>query len=196
MFIIKGLLDRVFFAAGVLIFMQAPNFVDQYTQRLGGFYQAQVEHLNQYQSIAQDQFNGDLEALISEFSSSGRQSVNQTAVAIQESRDQVNALRSELNVLETKQFVIKVTHLISNIRFNIARETAKIFTPAMPLTMEALVCGLFGGILFSIFLFIFIKSPKLFVSREEQSTAPVARRIEPSVTRSHVNPHKSVSRAI
>ena len=196
MFIIKGLFDRIFFAAGVLVFMQAPNFVDQYTQRLGGFYQAQVEHLKQYQNIAQDQFNGDLEALISEFNSSGRQSVKQTAVAIQDSRDQVNSLRSELNVLEHNSFAIKVTHLISNIRFNIAKETAKVFTPAMPLTMEALVCGLLGGILFSVLLFIFIKFPKLFARREVQNAAPPVRRIEPSVTRSHSRPHKQVSRAI
>ena len=122
---IKGLVDRIIFTLGVLVFMQAPHFVDQYTQRLGGFYQAQVKHLNQYQNIANDQFNGDLEALISEFNSSGRESVKQTAGAIQQNRAQVSALKSDLAILENKPFALQVVHLATSIRYDLAKETAR-----------------------------------------------------------------------
>ena len=194
MFIIKGLLDRILFAAGVLIFMQAPHFVDQYTQRLGGFYQAQVEHLHQYQNIANDQFGGDLEALISEFNSSGRDSVKQTAGAIQENRIQVSQLKSDLDILEGKQFILKVVHLASNVRYSIAKETARVFTPGMPFTLDAIFCGLLGGILFSALFYSCAKFLKLFSREQAQNTKPVARRIEPSVTRNLSNHHKPASR--
>lgn len=187
---IKGLIDRIIFTVGVLVFMQAPHFVDQYTQRLGGFYQAQVKYLNQYQNIANDQFNGDLEALIGEFNSSGRESVKQTAGAIQQNRAQVSTLKSDLAILENKPFVLKVAHLATNVRFDLAKETARVFTPGMPFTIEALVCGLLGGIIFSLLVFIVTKFPKLFVRSGTQKTKPVAHRIEPSVTR----PQKPVSR--
>ena len=47
------------FAAGVLLFMQVPHLIDQYEQRLGGYYQAQVNHLEKYQQIAERQHRGD-----------------------------------------------------------------------------------------------------------------------------------------
>ena len=194
MFIIKGLLDRILFAVGVLIFMQAPHFVDQYTQRLGGFYQAQTEHLRQYQNIANDQYGGDLEALISEFNSSGRESVKQTAGAIRENQAQVDKLKSDLQVLEHQPFFSKLVHLSANMRYSIAKETARVFTPGMPFTMEAFVCGLLGGILFSVIFYGIAKFPKLFSRNDTQNNKPVARRIEPRVMRSHPNAGKPVSR--
>ena len=189
---IKGLFDRIFFTLGVLVFMQAPHFVDQYTQRLGGFYQAQVKHLKQYQNIANDQFNGDLEALIGEFNSSGRESVKQTAHAIQKNREQIAILKSDLAILENKSLALKAVHLATSIRYDLAKETARVFTPGMPFTGEALVCGLLGGIIFSLLLYLVVKFPKLFVRKEVKNSKPVAHRIEPSVTR----PQRPVSRVM
>ena len=194
MFIIKGLLDRILFAIGVLLFMQAPHFVDQYTQRLGGFYQAQVEHLRQYQNIADEQFGGDLEALISEFNSSGRESVKQTAGAIQKNKAQIGQLKSDLEVLEGNQFVSKVVHLVSNLHYSVAKETARVFTPGMPFTYEALLCGLLGGILFSVLFYTCAKIPKIFASNKVQPTKTTTHRIEPSITRSHPHSRRPATR--
>ena len=181
MFIIKGLVDRILFAIGVLAFMQAPHFVDQYTQRLGGFYQAQAEHLRQYQNIADQQYSGDLQALIEEFNASGRESVQQTAGAIRSNREQVAELKIDLQILERGEFVSKLVHLASNLRYSIAKETARVFTPGLPLTLEALVCGLLGGILFSVLFYCVTRFPKLLARGSAKNQKPVARRIEPSV---------------
>ena len=176
--------------------MQAPQFLDQYTQRLGGFYQAQVKHLEQYQNIANTQYDGKLEKLISEFYASNRESVQQTARAIEENRSQVYVLQSELHILENGHFAKRATHLMSNIRMDIAKETIRIFTPGMPFTIEALVCGLLGGILLSALFNIVTRVPKIF-KRNNHITQNVApRRIEPSVSRGHSVPHKAVSRAV
>ena len=194
MFIIKGLLDRILFAVGVLLFMQAPHFVDQYTQRLGGFYQAQAEHLRQYQNIANNQHHGDLEALIQEFDASSRQSVQQTAGTIRENRTQVTKLKSDLAVLESNQFIPKLVHLASNLQFSIAQETVRVFKPGMPFTIEALLCGLLGGILFSVLFYSIAKFPKLFTRRNVQPSKPIERRIEPRVMRSRPPAVKPASR--
>ena len=43
---LRHLLDKIAFAAGVIIFLQLPHFIDQYTQRLGGYHAAQKLQLD------------------------------------------------------------------------------------------------------------------------------------------------------
>ncbi len=194
MTIIKALFDRLLFTAGVLVFLQLPNFVDQYTQRMGGYYQAQVESFQQYQGIANQQFNGDMQALISEFNSSSRQSVKQTGNAIQNNRDQIEGLKEELYTLENSQFAYKVIHLITSVRYNIARETLRTYTPGVPFTSEALLCGLSGGIIFSVLFGVFARLPKLIWRKQKQVSSAVKQRIEPSVTRAPIRHNRPVPR--
>ena len=60
-------LDRIVFTAGVLLFLQLPNFIDQYTQRFGGYYEAEKQQLESYQDISEKYFDGDMNAMIESF---------------------------------------------------------------------------------------------------------------------------------
>lgn len=183
MFLIKGFCDRILFALGLLVFMQAPQFVDQYTQRLGGYLQAQKQHLAQYQSIADEQFAGDLDALLHNFQSNDNPSVNQTAATIEQTRQQVTSLEVDLSRLEDKNFVYKLGHILTHIHLDVAQATLRIFTPGIPLTLESLLCGLLGGVLFSA-LFAFLLRLFRFVKKtEKESPKPRMGRIEPSIKR-------------
>jgi hypothetical protein len=98
--IIVGFIDRLFFAAGVLVFLQLPHFIDQYTQRFGGFYDAEKAHLEKYQSIADQNFAGDLKALIRQFKSGGSQAIIQTGGAIEKTYVRVSEFEQGLKALE------------------------------------------------------------------------------------------------
>jgi len=153
--IIRGLADRILFAAGVLIFLQLPHFVDQYSQRVGGYRQAVAQHLRAYQGIADDQFGGDMDALISAFESSDNPAVIQTAENIEKTRHDLTRLESALTILEGNQFFRKLLYLVTAMNIDIAKETLKTFKPGIPFSIEAAACGLAGGMLFSgIFIFL------------------------------------------
>ena len=181
--IIRGLLDRVFFAAGVLLFMQVPHFIDQYSQRLGGFYQAQLEHLHQYQDIANKQHQGDLEKLIQEFESSQRTSVREAGANIRNLHDASETLKKEVKVLEGNNLFSKILHFITGAHYNIASETLRIYKPGIPLSVEGLLCGFVGGVLLSLLFNAILMIPGFSKKAPPQKLSKVASRIEPSVTR-------------
>jgi hypothetical protein len=183
MFIIKGLLDRVLFALGVLLFMQVPHFVDQYTQRLGGYYQAQVNHLEQYQQIAKKQHQGDLDALIQEFVSSDRASVRDTGNNINVTRGQAESIKNDLYVLDHKPLTAKLVHLATSTRYDIAEQTLTHYKPGVPFSIESLVCALLGGVLMSMLFNSFLFVPKLFKRKPNKVSTTAKKRIEPTVTR-------------
>jgi hypothetical protein len=185
MFIIKGLLDRVLFALGVLLFMQVPHFVDQYTQRLGGYYQAQVNHLDQYQQIAKKQHQGNLDALIREFTSSDQAAVRDTGNNISIIKRQAEAVKNDLYVLDHKPLAVKLLHLTTGARYDIAQQTLTNYKPGVPFSMESLVCALLGGVLMSMLFNSFLCVPKLFKRRPKPKKASSVdkKRIEPTVTR-------------
>ena len=183
MFIIKGLLDRVLFALGVLLFMQAPHFVDQYSQRLGGYYQAQLNHLEQYQQIAQTKHQGNLDSLIQEFTSSTNASVRDTGQNISVIQEQTKAVKIDLNVLDNKPFVAKIMHLLTSMRYEIAQQTFVNYKPGVPFSIEAFVCALLGGVLMSSLFNSFLFVPRLFKRKPTKKSRSVDKRIEPRVNR-------------
>ncbi len=181
--IIKGLLDRVCFALGVLLFMQVPHFIDQYTQRLGGYYQAQLEHLHQYQDIANKQHRGNLELLIKEFEASNRQSVREAGVNIRNMRDESHALKEDVNTLEGRQFIFKLLHMFTGLHYKVANETMRTYKLGVPLSVEGVFCGIAGGVLLSLLFNGCLCIPGLFKHKDKQHLNEVAKRIEPTVTR-------------
>ncbi|MGB5985661.1 MAG: DUF2937 family protein [Desulfobacterales bacterium] len=155
-----GFLDRVVFTLGVLVFMQLPHFVDQYTHRLGGYTRAAQEQLAQYQAIAQASFNGDLEALIREFENSPTPAIAQTGRQVAQTRSRAIQLQEGLRVLEARALARKLIYLAAYLEPQIARDSLRSFTPGLPLTSAALVCGLLGGISSSLLLQGLLRIPR------------------------------------
>lgn len=145
--LILGFLDRIVFTVGVIVFMQLPHYVDQYSHRLGGYARAAQEHLDQYQAIANANSNGDLEALIAEFSSSSNPAVVQTGRQVAHSRTRAVQLREGLEILENRSFGRKLVYLAAYLEPDIARDSLRAFKPGLPLTPAAGVCGLVGGMI-------------------------------------------------
>jgi len=145
--IILGLLDRVLFAIGFLLFLQLPNYVDHYTQRMGGYHAADRATLAEYQQVANENHAGELLALIAAFEASDDATVVRTGENLRQLRRRVAEMNRGLIILEGGTFLRKLAYLSINLRADIAFGTARAYVPGLPFTLAAAVCGLIGGIL-------------------------------------------------
>ncbi len=185
MHIINGLIDRIFFVLGVLLFMQLPNFIDHYEQRLGGYYQAQVQHMQRYQDIADQQYDGQLDALIEAYESQSERSIQLTGQAVRTLKSQVIALENDLNQLDGSSLSTRLAHLVTAFKPDIAQAVLNGYSPALLLSTQALLCGFVGGITLSLLFNLLIAFCKrLLMEKNSSHKKPAARtnaRIEPTV---------------
>ena len=142
--------DRLVFAVGVLLFLQLPNFVDHYTQRLGGFYDAERQHMERYREIAERHFDGEMQKLLDAFEDSNVTPMKETGRELERTSERLKELEKGIDILENASFLRKIGYLVVNIDLNIARGTLKAYSPGMPLTKEGLISGLIGGVLISL----------------------------------------------
>ena len=148
--IILGLFDRLLFTLGVLLFLQLPQFLDQYTQRAGGYYDAERAHLAQYQSMADASFAGDLQGLIASFKTNPNAAIAQTGKNIEAIKSNVIELERGIRILESTDLIRKLVYLLSgHIDLDLAEGTLRAFQPGIPLTTDAILCGAAGGLVFT-----------------------------------------------
>lgn len=179
--LIKNLSDRILFAVGLILFMQVPQFVNQYTQRLGGYLQGQQEQLTRYQQIADEHFSGELSSMVAEFRESSKGSVRNVGDNLQLLIQKVNETKADLQFLEEGALLSNLSHLSYNLNTKVATETLRTFVPGVPITLEALACGLSGGILLSALLHLLLKLPFTRMKFSPRGTSSIARRVEPKV---------------
>ncbi len=170
--LLNGLLERFLFTFGVLLFMQIPQFIDQYTQRLGGYYDAQRAQLAHYQAIADINYDGQLTTLITHFQDSETPAVVQTGQQIESTMHTTEALLQDLRLLTADNYIPKLELLVTRLDMTLARNTLAIFKPGIPLTKEAIITGFIGGSLLNLIWimicallkkiasFLFIRSPR------------------------------------
>ena len=169
MILLKQLLDKIFFAAGVIVFLQIPHFIDQYTQRIGGYAESKIQQLQEYQVIAENNYDGNLNLLIDSFKQSKDSAIQQTGENISTTQQDVYVLNDEIQLLEKEGLLKKVIFLSTNLRYNIAKGTLGTFQPGIPLSIWSFVYGLIGGILFSLIFNGTTKLPKLIFRRKTKN---------------------------
>lgn len=138
-----GLLDRVLCVAGAVLFSQAPEFMQQYLQRLGGHLDEARFQLAQFQRAAA-QSGLTLERLISQTTANSDPAVARLGGVMTDAVQRADALAQAQDAilhasLWTRPFVF-LRHMDSDI----ARATWTIFRPAVPTTAEGLVYALVG----------------------------------------------------
>lgn len=163
--LIVGFLDRICFTAGVLVFLQLPHFIDQYTQRFGGYYGSEQQHIAEYQANADENFKGSLDKLIQAFKSSNSTAVHRIGKKIEKDAARVRALRADKDILEKGNLLNKLLFLATDLDFEIAKGTMQSFKPGVPFTTDALICAVFGGITFSLVFNFLFWLPKLIVGK-------------------------------
>jgi len=174
---IRQLLDKIMFTIGVIVFIQLPHFVNQYAQRLGGYYESRQVQLSEFQAVANNNFSGDLEALINNFLQSQDPAIVETGENIQQTRVDVGELAEENDALKGEDTFSKILFLATHFRMDIGTGTLSTFKPGIPLNLWALAYGLIGGIIFSLLFNGLCKTPRLLKRKKNK---PLRRRINPN----------------
>jgi hypothetical protein len=157
--LLLNILDRLLFVAAVLLFMQIPHFIDQYTQRIAGHYEAEQANLAKYQTIADEFFHGDLKLLVQDFRASQRGSVARMGEVIENSLTRTEQLQKALTVLRGDGFIDKLGYLVSTSDGAVARGALQDFQPGMPFSREAILSGISGGALSMLLFAVSIRLP-------------------------------------
>ncbi|SGY97224.1 DUF2937 family protein [Moritella viscosa] len=162
---IHGLLQRLLFTIGVMLFMQLPQFIDHYSQQLSGYYLAQQNQLQQFQLIADTNFNGQLDTLITDFKSSPAPAVQQIGKQVLTLQLSLPKLATDLEILTEGSYINKLTYFVTRIDSQLAENTLSLFTPGIPLSQAAILTGLIGGTTLNLFWLFSLKLLTLMFSR-------------------------------
>lgn len=147
--VLLGFIDRLLFAAGFALAMQLPQFVDSYTQRYGGYHQALVDGMAEYQRNADEHYSGDLDKLIADLHAAPAPGIHDIGDKLERDRAKELDMRQGLAILEHDTLAQRLWYLAGHLDTELARATWMAFTPGLPLSIDALLCGLIGAVIFS-----------------------------------------------
>jgi hypothetical protein len=157
----ESILDRAVSAAGALIFIQIPSFLVQYQQRLGGHVDELALLIKKYKSAASD--NGrtveeyiglHLQSDVKEFVSTGK--------IMAENMDRFTGLSEALKSLSGSKGFMKFYSFIKDIDFDIFKAALKNFVPGISFSVDTVLYGALGIIVFMTIYFV-IKKSLLFI---------------------------------
>ena len=157
---IKGLLDKIFFTVGAIVFLQLPHFIEQYTQRMGGYAASQTEQIKEYQAIADEHFSGDIEAYKQRLEQNTDPAVVESAQQISKRLKSAQSIQKDLQVFEHEPLWYQVPYFITHFKTDLVKGTAQNFSPGLPINLWAWGYGLLGGVLFSLIFNGAIRIPK------------------------------------
>jgi len=170
----EGLLDRVLCVIGAVIFSQAPEFMQQYLQRLGGHLDEARRQLQQFRQAAA-QSGLTLDRLIAQTSANSDAAVAKLGAVMTNAATRVDTLESAQNALLNASLWTRPFVFLEHVDSSIARATWTIFQPAVPTTLEGLVYALCGMLVFIGIYHLGIKAPivRLRAGRRRPATVGV-----------------------
>ncbi len=144
---IDGIVDRVLAVAGAVLFSQAPEFFQQYLQRLGGHLDEARRMLAQFERTA-GEAGLSLENFITQTSTNYDPAVARLAQVMTESIERVQHLGTAFTALRDASTWSRPFVFLSDVDTAIARATWTDYKPAVPTTLEGLVYAAAGMLLF------------------------------------------------
>lgn len=143
---IRTNLARLAFALGILLGVQAPNLLTQYEHRVDAHLAEVKLNFAGFRKIADEHFEGNVEALILHHEQSSDRVFRAEAKPIRELWERLQHLQAVRTDLGSG-LVAQLVHLAFNADASIRRETLDGYEATVPLTPEAIICGLAAGFL-------------------------------------------------
>jgi Protein of unknown function (DUF2937). len=141
--IIDGLLDRIVALLCALLFAQVPQFIAQYTQRLGGHVDELTRIVGQYTQAAAE-VGKSLEQFVATHLTSAVADFVNTGKIMDENISRLNMLTRALGELNTASAYNKFIVFLKDLDTGIFKNTFQNFIPGVPVTVEAIVYALIG----------------------------------------------------
>lgn len=133
---IDSILDRICAVLGAAVFMQFPQYLTLYLQRLGGHVDEAARNLEKYKEIAQDA-GKTLHQYSQHLLNSKDETIFRTGQKIAEDIERYNNLAGALKELQAAPVYKKFIVFVQNADLSIARGTLENFTPGLPFTLES-----------------------------------------------------------
>ncbi len=138
-----GLIDRTFAAAGGLLFLQAPAYMQQYTLRLSGHLaelKLQIDTMRQAAQLS----GKTLPQFIQKFLSSGDSDFARQGDLMQGMLDRYYDMQNASIALQSTTVYDKPFVFLSHLNWDIAKDALHSFHFEISLTFEALVYAIIG----------------------------------------------------
>lgn len=139
----EAIIDRVLCVVGAVLFSQAPEFMQQYVQRLGGHLDEARHLLAQYEKIARDA-GLPLNAFIERTASSSDAVVAKHAGVMEGAITRAHDLAAAQAAIQDASLFTRPFAFLRHVDWEIAARTWSIFKPAVPTTAEGLVYAAIG----------------------------------------------------
>ncbi|MEX0618593.1 MAG: DUF2937 family protein [Pseudohongiellaceae bacterium] len=173
-FFVFGYLRLFVFAAGMLVGIQVPGFVDQYSKRLDARFSEASHNISGFQSTARLLFGGDMQALIRYYETSGDPVFESDADSIRNIYNRYRILAAEMEALEGNA-ISRAMHVGFAANEELFQETLNQYSYTVPLNTQAVGWGLTMALLLTVLgeltVLGLVKAPRL-LSRRRHSLPP------------------------
>lgn len=142
-----NILDRILFATSMIIAMQLPAFIQQYSQRLAGHLSEAKYQLENYQVIADQHYQGDILLLIKRYQANSDPGINAAADVVFQLIDRISILASQLQHLNHSDYFHKIFYFVSDLNLPLAKATLQDYQLSIPLDLPSLLTGLVVAII-------------------------------------------------
>ena len=150
--IISGVVDRIVLVVGVVIGGAIPSFVAQYRQRIGGALDQVLRDLAPFQEIANQLYNGSMQALIQHHLNSRDTTFQREGAAITAMIESTQQLRDAAQALNT-DLLHQLFYLLTRAEVPMLSATWAIFKPSFGLSVDSLIlAGAVGVTIWLIFI--------------------------------------------
>lgn len=140
----EAVVDRVLCVVGAVAFSQAPEFMQQYLQRLGGRLDEARRILGQYEDIAR-QAGITLENYIARTNANSDPVVAKLGGVMENTVTRVHDLAAAQAALQDASMFGRPFAFLRHLDAEIGRATWAVFKPAVPTTIEGAVYALAGA---------------------------------------------------
>ena len=171
----EKLLDRALCVAGAVIFSQAPEFMQQYLQRLGGHLDEARRQLEQFKKVAA-QSGLSLEQFIEKTNANADVAVAKLGGVMSEAGARVQHLETAQAAIAGASPLERPFAFLRHVDAEIANATWDFYKPAVPTTVEGLLYALAGMAVLLGLYYGLIKTPcaRLLARRRAKNAPQVA----------------------
>jgi hypothetical protein len=169
----EKLLDRALCVGGAVIFSQAPEFMQQYLQRLGGHLDEARRQLAQFKKIAA-QSGISMEQFIAQTNANSDVAVAKLGGVMSDAGERVEQLETAQAAIANASPLERPFAFFQHVDAEIANATWAIYKPAVPTTIEGLLYALLGMAVLLGLYYGLIKAPcARLIARRRVKNAPL-----------------------
>lgn len=139
----ESLVDRILCVVGAVFFAQAPEFMQQYLQRLGGHLAEARRQLVQFEEIAR-RAGKTVQELVAQYAANADPAVVSVGRLVSDTELRVSALGSAEAALRDASLWGRPFVFLRQVDWEIARGTVNVYKPAVPTTIEGLLYAVLG----------------------------------------------------